>query len=131
MPSAKSPVDPSAVAHAPSKGRPRFTFTVPEACRINPDDPATLTMVPITLGEEQMALKAHNAGGLPLMYELAKMSLVAVDGRPLDWAGGARDTFLEKVSPPIRQLIQSAWAKVNVPAKEADEAFLASMRTEI
>lgn len=106
--------------------RPRFTFKVPESARLFPEDPTSVTLVPVTIEEEQMALKTSEANKTPLGHELAKMSVVAANGKALDWAGGERDSFFGKCSPPVRQLLMTAWSNVNVPKKEIEDDFLAS-----
>lgn len=122
---------PTDLAPRPEKKRPRFTFAIPESARLSPDDPRKVTLVPVTLAEELMAQKAAEASKSPVGYELAKMSIIAVDGKPLDWASGARETFLETVSAPVRQLVMAAYVRVNNPAPEAEKDFLASMLTEV
>lgn len=114
---------------APS--RPRFTFKVPESARLSQDDPTSVTLVPVTIEEEQMALRASEANKTPLGHELAKMSLVAANGKVLDWANGERDALFGKCSPQVRQLVLTAWSNVNVPKPEVEQDFLASRQMEL
>lgn len=125
-------IDPSLLAATKQRKRPRYTFTIPPGSRLFDTDPTTVTFVPITVDEELIAVKTAKANGSAgASQELIKITLVAADGKELDWGSGARDSLYEKASPPVRQHIIEAWTKVNTPPEEASKAFLGSMRVEV
>lgn len=105
--------------------RPKFVFTVPEKVRQYPSDPKSITLSPITAGEEKDANDVADGAKTPLAYELVKRSTVEIDGKPIDWGKGDGD-WLERCSPKVRQLVFAAFARVNQPGEDDTAAFLAS-----
>ena len=122
----QNPANPVAAAAALSVG-PRFTFTVPESARLLPTDPATITLKSITVAEEMRALKSAEVAGNIAAYELIKASIIEVDGKPLTWDGGAKDIFVEGLSPKVRQLIIKGHTKLHGTSDKEDDDFLGSM----
>lgn len=127
-----SPLDPAqAAASRPKRQRPRFTYDIPKDVRTFEADPSTITLTPVTVEEEKMAIQAARANNTQVDHELLKLSLVEADGRPLDWAGGVRDDVFEGASPKVRQLMIEAWQDVNTPTREQTKSFLASRRAKL
>lgn len=109
--------------------RPRFTYTIPEKARQFPSDPKSITLSPITAGEEKDANDASDGAKTPLAYELVKRSAVAIDGKAIDWSKGDGD-WLERCSPKVRQLVFEAFSRVNRPDEDATKDFLASEKVD-
>lgn len=121
---------PDPIAASMASTRPRFTYSIPDEARLFASDPREITLEPLTMAQEQMALKAASAGG-HVGFELAKHAVVAVDGRPLTWEGGAKDKFLETVSPPVRQLVLLAYDQIHNPNEGVKRAFREGRRTQV
>jgi len=89
--------------------------------------------VELTAGEELMATKIARAqGGMGLdytrsQYEAAKMSIVEVDGRPVDDGTGQVATLWEHCSPRLRSLILQVHQKMHAPTAEEDADFFKSL----
>lgn len=116
---------------APVDSRPRHKFTIPEKSRQFPTDPKSITFVPIRVEDEQDALKVAEAKGSPRSFqtELVRRSVVAVDGKPIDWSKGD-DSWLEKASPKVREFVYLGYRKVNENEAEEKDAFLGSLEIE-
>jgi len=111
--------------------RPRHTFKVPEKSRQFPTDPKSITFVPIRVQDEQDAMKVAEAKGSPAAFqpELVRRSVVAVDGRAIDWGAGD-DAWFDNCSAKVRELVYKAYRKVNENEAEETAAFLASLVIE-
>lgn len=105
--------------------RPSYKFTIPDKVRQFPSDPQSFSMRPITAGEERKANEIADGTKSPLAYELVRVSVDAVDGKPIDW-GTSEPEWLERCSPKVRQLVFEAFARVNRPSDEDTKTFLDS-----
>jgi hypothetical protein len=66
-----------------------------------------------------------------MTMELLKLSLVAVDGKPLAWDQADQDRVLESVSPMVRQLLIDAFGEIHSPKEKDRDAFLASKKVRL
>lgn len=107
----------------PNKLPAGVEFTFPKAMR-GPKDPTTILVAELTLEQEEDADRASSSNK-SLGTELVKRAVVAVDGRPIDWAGEGPEWF-DRASPKIREFATIAFRKVNRTTATEDEAFLAS-----
>lgn len=113
---------------APKGANPRVTRTIPESARALPGDPQKLTFALLTLDQEIDAGKVAEAAGggnARLTSELTRRSVVAVDGKPIDWSGTDPE-WLDRASPKVRQLAFKGFIATNRTTDDEDAAFLAS-----
>lgn len=123
--------NPVAEAVKQSANRTKYTFKVPEASRTWASDPSTITMVELTLNEEQQASKSARVKEDSVAYALAVRSLVGFDGKTLTWEGNEKERAVERCSPKVRALILQAFQKLHVPADKGEvDAFLDSMSAQ-
>jgi hypothetical protein len=114
--------------------RPTYRFTIPEKARTFKTDPATFAMRPITAGEERRANEVAEGAKVPLAYELVRVAVCEVDGRPVSWdgrEGSVSPEWFDACSPKVRQLVMEAFASLNRPSEEDTAAFLASQTIEV
>lgn len=116
-------------------GRIRFTYTIPESERAFETDPHTVTLVPLRVSEEMEAKKLAGAsrGGdrdTKEVMELMRRAVVAVDGKPVDWASPLGPEWLEQCSPQVRLRVLRAYNDVHVPKEENDADFFGSRIVE-
>lgn len=124
--------DAEATKAPPKLQRPETTFKVPAGCRVFPDDPKTITMVPISLQEELEAhaiIASQGKGVAALNYEQAKRSVCKLDGKPIDW-GTTAPEWLERASPQVRDLVVEGFAVVSRAKPKDVSDFLASAVTQ-
>lgn len=115
----------------PADTRPRFEFDVPETARMYPEDPRKVVMVPLRVSDDLEAsaiAQARSFNAAVLTLEQIRRSVVAIDGKQIDWAvpGGAE--WIERTSPPLRDLLIKAYNKIHTAPEDASKAFLASMK---
>jgi hypothetical protein len=124
----------------PALERPRTTFTIPKGSRVFPGDPTTVTFSPVTARQEIDASRAAivRGGGTDasLTFELCRRSIVAVDGKEVDWSdggktGGVDSDWIDGTSPQCRALLSIAFVRANRPLKTDEDAFLASASTDV
>lgn len=118
----------------PADTRPRFTFEVPPKARLYETDPFQLTLTPLRVSDDLeataiAAVSGYNAATLQL--EQLRRSVVAVDGKPVDWSQPGGAEWIERTSPAVRELAIKAYNKIHTPAKDDADAFLASMKVAI
>lgn len=107
--------------------RPTFRFKLPDAARQFPSDPQTFAMRPITAAEERRANEIAEGTKVPLAYELVRVAVCEVDGKPVDW-GKDDPEWLDRCSPKVRQLVFEAFSRVNRPTDADTQAFLDSQQ---
>lgn len=120
--------------------RPRRTFKIPKAARVFGGDPATVTFAPVTAGLEIAANRAAvtRGGGTDasLTLELCRRSVVAVDGKEVDWSDSGKDgsvssDWIDATSPQVRQLLSRAFMQTNRADAATEADFLASGDVQI
>lgn len=122
---------PLAQASALDAGRPKHEFTIPESARTLATDPKQVCLRQLTIAEEMRAVNASQALKTSAAYELIKAAIVEADGKPVTWDAGGKESFLEGCSPKVRQLLISAFERVNTPQAKEVEDFLASATVRI
>lgn len=113
---------------APRRAETRLTFVVPDSARKRAKDPRKLSYVELTIDMEIDADKAAAAAGgstPATRKELVLRSVVAVDGKTVDWTG-AGPSWYEEASPKIRELAWYAFVKIHRTTNAEDAAFLDS-----
>lgn len=134
MPAAAAPTADEASAQpipAAKKGGPgqRYTFTFPPDARLFANDPTSVSIAPLSLEQEidgnKLLDKTNNA------FDKVKMSIVAVNGKPVSWINGEVDTVIERASPPVRDLIMAGFMKIHNASQADRAAFLGTMTLEV
>jgi hypothetical protein len=124
----------------PAIERPRRTFTIPKVARVFAGDPSTVTFAPVTAGLEISANRAAvtRGGGTDasLTLELCRRSVVAVDGKEVDWSDSGKadavsSDWIDATSPQVRLLLSRAFMQVNRPDAATEADFLASGETKV
>jgi hypothetical protein len=106
------------------------TYTLPDSVRALPTDPRTLTYALLTVEQEIDAERAAQGGGTAATTrELVKRSVVAVDGRAIDWAGTDPEWY-DRASPKVREQATRGFIRVNRTSGKEDADFLASEAVE-
>lgn len=85
-------------------------------------------MRPITVAEESRANKiSQSKGGTgEFAYEVLKAAIIEVDGAPLTWDNGAKDIFIDSLSPRVRSLLLKAFERLHVPQESDLDDFFRS-----
>jgi len=118
----------------PRDDRPRYTYKVPDSKRSAAGDPHTVTLVALRVSEEIEceALAAAKSGSEPVwLTEAIRRSVVAVDGKPIDWSSPGGPEWYERTSAPVRNLIKKAFKRVNTAGEAAERDFLGSESVEL
>lgn len=110
------------------KDRPIFEYDVPDECG---GDVRSVGIVELTTGEELLATKRARGDAMRLAYELAKQSLVEVNGAKVNIADGSADEAWAKMTPKTRNLVLGAYGDLHAPSDGAAEAFRASRRVKV
>jgi hypothetical protein len=118
-----------AAVPAAKPAQARYTFTVPAKARMFEADPATVTMVPLTMDQDMQGSKMFDQTKNP--YQKIALGIVAVDGKPVSWVDGQVDSLIAKWSPPVRDLVAKAHFKLNQATDEDAASFLGSMVTSV
>lgn len=118
-----------AVAIVPAAPRPRYTYRIPQKARMFANDPESVTMQPISIDEEQTAIRVSEATKNPVVYEFIKHSIVSVNGRQAGWE--EREKMLERASPAVRRLLLKAYDEIHSVAPEVEADFLSSRLMEV
>ncbi len=120
-----------AATKAPGKPtRAVHRYTIPATLAQN-GSPREVGLVQLTSGEELMATKRSRKDQFRLAYELAKQSLVEVDGQRVGAADGSVDTAWDKMPPKIRTLVITAFGDLHAPEDDEVSAFLKSQRVTV
>ena len=83
-------------------------------------------LIKLTAREEIMATCLARNDAIRLAYELAKASLVELNGELIDKTNGDDDVAWEKMDPQVRDLVMSAYGDLHTLPVEVTESFLAS-----
>ena len=105
-----------------------FTYTVPVGMG---GDIKSVGLVELTASEELMAAKRASGEGARLAYEMAKTSLVEVNGSKVGLADGSADSAWNKMPPKVRNLVIQAFASLHAPPEDDAASFLASRQVRV
>jgi len=108
--------------------RPVHVFDVP---RVVDSEHKNVGLIELTADEELVATKRSHGDTMRLAYELAKQSLVEVNGQPVSAADGSVDAAFNKMTPKLRQLVLGAYAELHAPPEEASQAFFKSRKVRV
>lgn len=107
--------------------RTKYTYNIPTGAEV----PTTsVTLVELTAEEEMMATKRSRNDPIRLAFELAKSSLINVDGVVLGAGDGSLDRVWEKLHPKVRSFVMQAFNQIHAPREEDVSTFLASRQVE-
>lgn len=111
----------------PDDTRPFLDFDIPESERMYETDPKMVTFRPLSAMQDQDAYNVaavSNYNVAILSAERIRRSVVALDGQPVDQAGG----WFERCSPKTREVLQSLCSDVNDASAEGKAKAKASRR---
>jgi hypothetical protein len=115
-------------------GRPVHTFTVPEAHRAT-IGLTSLGLVELTADEELSVMSrmrgASVAAGVRAQYDLAKASIVQVDGKPVSSADESLELAWVAMRPKARALLLRAFQQLHSPPAELEAGFLSGETTSV
>jgi len=114
---------------APKPTRPVYRYTIP--VRLQGAGVSEVGMVQLTSGEELQATKRARNDTHRLAYELAKQSLVEVNGEKVGAADGSADKAWDALDPKVRTLVMSAYGDLHAPEEDDLNAFRKSQRVEV
>lgn len=124
-----SPESPAVAASSLAAAQTRYKYTIPEAVRSFATDPREVVLKELSVAEESRVSKiAQNKGG-EFAYEALKAAVVEVDGSPLTWDNGAKDIFIDGLSPRVRTLLLEAYKRLHIPQDEDLDSFFKSQTT--
>lgn len=112
----------------PSRGRAINTYDMPPGMDAGIQ---SVGLVELTGDEEIMATKRAHGDHMRLGLELAKQSLVAVNGAKVSLADGSTDRAWETMGPKLRNMVLTAYAELHSAPDEAIQSFLKSRRTRV
>lgn len=110
--------------------RAKYTYAVPKHLAQH-HGVSSVTLVELTAEEELLATNRARNDVARLAFELAKQSLVALDGRPLSTVDGSLDSQWQKLHPKIRSLVMNAYGQLHQTNHEETAAFLQSRQVEV
>lgn len=111
---------------AAEESREKHTFKTPPKFKRGANDPKSITILELTLQEEDIAWKLSMGSDKGLADEMLKRSLYAVDGRVVNHGVNEAELYYARWSARFRKLAMQAFARVNNTDKSDDDAFLAS-----
>ena len=116
----------SFTGQAPKQERIIHCFPIPEAYQKCLDGSMLKEVGIGELTPEEELMAARRAGGdqIVLAMELAKQSLLEVNGTQCSLGDGTTDIWMSKMQPQVRTLITSAYGTLNTPKSGEVEAFL-------
>jgi hypothetical protein len=108
--------------------RPVYEFEIPTSlgCPLK-----SVCLVELTVEEELQATKRARGDQFRLAWELARQSLVMVDGKAVTTADDTSDRAWEAMPPTVRQLVLGAYADLHQPQDDAVTAFRASRKVRV
>ena len=109
--------------------RPIYVYEIPAKVGVATK---SVGLVELTSREEQLAAKASTGDGATrLAVELAKMSLVQVDGKTVGPTDGSVDKAWDTLGPKVRNLILTAYVQIHHVEDEEVTGFLASRQVRV
>jgi hypothetical protein len=88
-------------------------------------------LVTLTSDEELQCYARGKTNSAKLAAELAKASLVEVNGEKVGLADGSVDTAWGKMDPRLRQLVLTAYTEIHAAKEEDTATFLKSRRVRV
>lgn len=114
----------------PSVVRPKHVFQIP-AGMAEATGVSSVGLVELTAIEEMQATKKAGSDTMRIAFELAKSSLVEMNGKPLSRANGEHDSAWQTMHPKIRSLVLQAYTRIHQPESDEVEGFLGSATVEV
>ncbi len=111
-----------------SNARPIYRYTIPESLANGIEE---VGLIQLTSNEELRATKRARNDAHSMVYELAKQSLIEVNGDPLKESDGSVDTAWKNMSPPVRSLVIMAYNKLHTPEEDDLSDFLKSQQVTV
>jgi len=109
-------------------GRSVSTYDLPKEVS---DSIRSVGLVELTTEEELMAAKRAHGDPMRLAYELAKQSLVEVNGSQVSLGDGTSDKAWGAMGPMVRNLVLTAYAELHAAPEEATKLFLRSRKVRL
>jgi hypothetical protein len=116
--------------HAEVKPLSRQVYTYNVPVKI-PGDVRSVGVVELTADEELQATKRSRGDTFRLAYELAKQSLVEVNGEKVSLMDGSADAIWAKMNPKLRNLVLAAYSDIHTPTEEDAALFLKTRVTQV
>lgn len=120
-------------AKAPS--RAVFSWEVPEPLCFEAFEGGeaikSFSLTQLTAQEELNAMKRCGTDSMKMVFELAKQSLVAVNGQKVSLADGSADKAVNEMLPPVRELFLSAYSNIHTAGEEVKANFLKSRSVKV
>lgn len=113
--------------------RPVFEFDLTDEL-VALDDPyikKSFGLVKLRMEDEVKAATGVSGNAAKLSYNMAKASLVEVDGRRLNRAEGEEETVLNHMDPAIRAIILDAYADLCSVEEDAAKKVRASRKIKV
>ncbi len=96
-----------------------------------PGEIRSLGLIEITAQEELQAEQRCRGVSDKRAAEMAKASLVEVNGQKVRFADGSVDKAWNSMHPKVRTLVASAWVKLHLANDEEVDGFFASRTSSI
>lgn len=112
--------------------RPVYTYNIPKSLRGEEEaGPSSIGLTQLTAGQELTAAKIGRFDLTAQQYAAAKLSIVQLNGKPINNNEGDVDKFWDKCDPKLRSLIMQAYNRLTTPAKEDEESFFTSEQIKL
>lgn len=112
-----------------------YEFNVPAKAQCHVDGIGkveTVSLCELTASDELLAIARAKSGvAMQIAHELAKQSIVGVNGKKVGLADGSVDIFWNRMKPALRSMIMSAYNKINQPQDEDMDDFLKSCSLKV
>jgi len=112
-----------------AQARPIYRYDIPSP--LAAAGVSKVGLVQLTSSEELQATKRARNDTHRLAYELAKQSLVEVNGDRVSSADGSVDTAWDQMPPKVRTLVMTAYGNLHAPEEADIDAFLKSQRVDV
>jgi hypothetical protein len=91
----------------------------------------TIELVELTADEELDAAKRSRSDNVRLAFEMAKTSLVGLNGAKLSLADGSADKAWNEMGSRLRNLVMRAYSDIHTPPEEDANDFLQSRKVKV
>lgn len=105
-----------------------YYYTIPASA--SHGEPRRVGLVELTAKEELLAAKRSHNEGAKLAYEMAKLSLVDIDGKRMSTTDGSADTEWDSMPPKMRNLVIQAFADLHSPKDDDTAVFLSTRQAQ-
>lgn len=95
------------------------------------DDITSVGLVELTAAEELSATKRAKGDMFRTAYELAKQSLVQVNGEAVRSSDATVDAAWERMNPKVRNLVLSAYQEIHTPGEDDAANFLKTRTVQV